>query len=572
MTYDSIEKSGLELTSFELNTKLDSLNKGFESSVKPENGVYYHNVDGINYSSISFQSVFDSIKVMSDGTIVDGRKTLGLKELSKHKINDLYREQNKKQQAGFAAEIVGTERENIMAQLDGSGTVVKRVDDLSAVKRAELGFKKNDPYVDKVRFKSDGKIEKVQTKFVGDSPSKCLSKLMSKKFEKYLTDVDELGNPKVDKIEVPNEFYDQLKNENIPQKRLELQKQLESVTKNGKTEEINKIQKQLNNLDLLDEKLDKSTVSTDEALSARMNYKDFCAKEAANQLKMVAKSAHNAGLESAKYAVGLTAAVSGVDNYQKYRSGELTGTEAIENTAKDTAIAGGVAYGTEIVTQLAGGSSVPAAVITMGVESYGDVKDYAEGDIDGGELAYNLGENAARVVGGAVGGAMGAAVGAAAGTVMGPVGNAVGGFAGGMAGGAAGSAIAAKAYEDTVENVSDSIENVKGFIDGEIDGQELAYNLGENYARAMGGVLAGDVAVQAYDVSVDFVSDRIDDVAEVSGDVIESIGETAGDMIENTKDMANDVKNAAGDALDSAADKIGNVTGKLADSIGNIGR
>lgn len=237
--------------------------------------------------------------------------------------------------------------------------------------------------------------------------------------------------------------YDDLK-ASISDERQSLQKQMERLSADGKTEELAKKQAKIDKLDKIESMVEKSTVTSKEALFAVEHPKLY----AAQQL-------NNAGLKDGGQAAALTAAVSGVDNFQKYRSGELTGTEAIENTAKDTAIAGGVAYGTEIVTQLAGGSSVPAAVITMGVESYGDVKDYAEGDIDGGELAYILGENAARVVGGAVGGAMGAAVGAAAGTVMGPVGNAVGGFAGGMAGGAAGSAIAAKAYEDTVENVSD---------------------------------------------------------------------------------------------------------------------
>lgn len=563
MTYDSIEKRGLELKSFELNTKLDSLNKGFESSVKPEGDVYYDSntvnlddsisknfmLDSVTITPEIRASALNAVKDMYHGKEVDGRNTLSLKEIHNWKVNSDYYDANIKQHAGYAAEVISTEKENVSFLAKQSGKKTYRVDDMPDSLRKQFGDRfaaKNDQYVDKIRIDKNGNVETVQTKFVGKDGKECLSKLKSKKYEKYLED------GKVDKIEVPKDYYDDVKS-NIANEQKSLKQQIERLTQDGKTEEVAKKQTKLDKLDKLDKMVESSNVTSKEAIFAVEHPKLYAAQQI-----------NNAGLKAGGQAAALTAAVSGVDNFQKYRSGELTGTEAIENTAKDTAIAGGVAYGTEIVTQLAGGSSVPAAVITMGVESYGDVKDYAEGDIDGEELAYNLGENAARVVGGAVGSAMGAA----AGTVLGPVGN----VAGGLAGGAAGSAIAAKAYEDTVENVSDSIENVKGFIDGEIDGQELAYNLGENYARAMGGVLAGDVAVQAYDVSVDFVSDRIDDVAEVSGDVIESIGETTGDMIENTKDMANDVKNVAGDALDSAADKIGNVTGKLADSIGNIGR
>ncbi len=50
-----------------------------------------------------------------------------------------------------------------------------------------------------------------------------------------------------------------------------------------------------------------------------------------------------------------------------------------------------------------GGFCLPAADVTFGVESYEDISDYAKGEIDGTELAYNLGENAAGVAGGFVG-------------------------------------------------------------------------------------------------------------------------------------------------------------------------
>ena len=36
-----------------------------------------------------------------------------------------------------------------------------------------------------------------------------------------------------------------------------------------------------------------------------------------------------------------------------------------------------------------GGFCLPAADVTFGVESYEDISDYAKGEIDGTELAYN---------------------------------------------------------------------------------------------------------------------------------------------------------------------------------------
>lgn len=169
--------------------------------------------------------------------------------------------------------------------------------------------------------------------------------------------------------------------------------------------------------------------------------------------------ANEMGIKSGLIAGGLTMAVSTVDNVSSYIDGEISAEDMVVDIVEDTAVAGAMGYGTAFVSTAVsqamsksssaliskvGGSCLPAAVVAFGVESYEDISDYAKGEIDGTELAYNLGENAAGVAGGFVGGAM---VGATVGTVAGPVGT----VAGTIVGGVVGCVIAAEAYATAVE-------------------------------------------------------------------------------------------------------------------------
>lgn len=161
-------------------------------------------------------------------------------------------------------------------------------------------------------------------------------------------------------------------------------------------------------------------------------------------------------------AASITAAVSTVDNVSKYMDGEITAQEAFIDIAKDTGAAGGIAYGTAFVSTAVsqamsdssqqlikslGKSGVPAAVISFGVQSYDSVIDYAEGTIDGKQLAYDLGESAVQVGGGIAGSAL---AGAAMGSVVPGAGTVVG-FGVGMVGGMVGCAVASEAYASAVE-------------------------------------------------------------------------------------------------------------------------
>ena len=309
-------------------------------------------------------------------------------------------------------------------------------------------FHRNDQYVDKVRLDAQGQIvERVQTKFFGDSGKEWLSKMMSKKNDKYF-------DGGVDKIECPKNYYDDVKR-NISEQKSSLEMQLEHVQAKGKADVAEQIRGKLDKLNKLDSMVEKSTVTTDEARFARMHPKAYAAKIFAKEAVGIS---HHEGLKSGALAAGLTFAVSTVDNVKSLIDGEITADEMIMDVMEDTATAGVMGYGTSFIStavsqamrssssqliQRVGGSCLPAAAVSFAVESYQDISDFAQGKTDGIKLAYDLGENAAKVAGGLKGGAL---AGAAAGAIAGPIGAVAGSIVGGMVG----CAVASEIYQTAV--------------------------------------------------------------------------------------------------------------------------
>ena len=110
--------------------------------------------------------------------------------------------------------------------------------------------------------------------------------------------------------------------------------------------------------------------------------------------------------------------------------------------------------------QKVAGSSLPVAVVSFAVESYDSLSAYAQGEIDGGELAYELSENAASVAG-----AMkGATIGATVGSVAGPVGTVAGGIVGGVVGAVVATEIYATAVELGAEGAEFLADNAEGLM------------------------------------------------------------------------------------------------------------
>lgn len=485
MMLDTFEQQAFDAPKFDISDKISSLHKSFENKLASVNGAFLNpetskmDTNAANWLGIENSdllepirtNVFETVKNMYEGVPngPEGEKTLGLKEISSWKVNKDYYEANIKQHAGFAAEVIGTAKENLMARLNDTGKTTYRVDDLTDDQRNQIKdqygddfAKKNDPYVDKIRTSADGTLERIQTKFVGSDASECLSKLQSSKFDKYFND------GKVDKVEVASDYYDEMKTKLIPDERESLKQQYDRVTADGKTDVAERIQSKMDRLDKIDSMLEKSMVSTDEAKTAVVHTERYTKRITVKESTMFG---NKAGVDSGLEAAALTAAVSTVDNVTKVMSGEISAQAAFVDVAKDTGTAGAIGYGTAFVgTAIAEGmensshvliksmgkAGIPAAVISFGVESYDAVSDYAQGKIDTDDLVYELGENVASVAGGTIGGVAGGALaGAVVGSAVPGVGTVVG-FAAGMAGGMVGSAVAAEAYKTAVAVGSDA--------------------------------------------------------------------------------------------------------------------
>ena len=203
-------------------------------------------------------------------------------------------------------------------------------------------------------------------------------------------------------------------------------------------------------------------------------------KKAATNIGEVYGTAHETGIKSGLVAAGITFAVSTVDNVSAYVDGEITAEEMVVDIVTETAAAGAIEYGSELISatvshamsksssaliQKVAGSSLPVAVVSFAVESYDSIADYAQGEIDGAELAYELGENAASVAG-----AMkGASIGAAVGSVAGPVGAVAGGIVGGVVGAVVATEIYATAVEIGAEGVEYLAEKAEGLMQDTVE-------------------------------------------------------------------------------------------------------
>ena len=406
-------------------------------------------------------NAYDIARKMFDG---EG-KSLGLKDINGWKRNLEYYDAQLRQQAGYAAEVIGTAKDNLAAQLEKTGLTTHRTDDL-------LGeFKKNDSLIDKVRKNEAGQIvERIQVKFIGSDGRQLLKKLASPKFGKYF-------DSKVDKIEIPSDYYDEIFSNNLIKEEISgLERQLEHAKQAGKTDVAAGIQSRIDRFQKIEKSLLRSRVSSSEARQAVIYPKTYIAR-------LFAKDIALGGLKQGALAGLATAAVSTVENTKKVMDGEITPMEAFGDVAKKTAVAGGIGTGIGFISEAAAltmsGSShtlirsmanlgIPALIVTVGIDSFDAIIDYSRGTIDGKDLAYNLGHSTAKVTGAATGMALGTkvgivaggAVGAAVGTVITPgagtligmkVGAEAGAVVGAVVGGLVGTAVASEAYKTMIE-------------------------------------------------------------------------------------------------------------------------
>lgn len=338
-------------------------------------------------------------------------KTLkkSLKSISKEDGNNNYEFQRIHQKAGFAAEVKDVARTNDDYIIKGNSTRKIRTDDLGRV---------NDPLYDSVLIDSDGNIIEgsgAQMKFLGaskkdptgeNSAARALSKLQSKKFQKYL-DADA-------KIDVPSDQYDNLVQE--ANKKIDnLSKQLDRLKETGNTEQAKKIQNQIKQLKKIKKNLRKSTLSTEEAVDAVKHPVLSTAND-------VARISHRAGIETAESSALIGGSVSMVKNLVLYCKGEIDGDEAVKNVVIETGNSAAMGYGTGVAGSALKGAmqnsklksvralsktNIAGSIVSVTVSANRTMSQYFNDEIDEEECMEELGEQ----VTGTISSAMFAAIG-----------------------------------------------------------------------------------------------------------------------------------------------------------------
>ena len=324
----------------------------------------------------------------------------GLKQIADEKINPDFEFQNIHQQAGFSAEVKDVARTNAERIIKGDSSRKIRTDDLGYV---------NDPLYDTISIDTKGDIvdgSGAQMKFLGVSKkdptgagnaARALEKLQSKKFEKYL-DQDV-------KIDVPSDQYDKMIQEtNI---KIEgLSRQLENQKNDGNIEQVQQLQERIDKLEQLKKNLRKSSVSSKEAVFARMHPGLSTARD-------VATVSFKAGVQMAKTAAIIGGSVSIVKNLVSVCKGEIEPDDAVINVAKDTTMISVGGFGTGFAgTALEGAmqnsksqymqtlskTNVAGTIVAVTVSATKTLTRYFTGEIDGVECLETLGEQGTGMV------------------------------------------------------------------------------------------------------------------------------------------------------------------------------
>ena len=324
----------------------------------------------------------------------------GLKQIHDEKINPEYKFQNIHQQAGFSAEVKDVARTNAENTIQGKAVRKIRTDDLGRV---------NDPLYDTVSIDKNGNIIEgsgAQMKFLGASENdpkgegnvaRALEKLQSKKFQKYL-DADT-------KIDVPSNQYDNLISE-ADSKIQSLTEQLDNQKKVGNEEQVQKLQEKIDKLEKIKRNLRRSSVSSDEAVLARLHPKLSTAID-------VAKVSHRAGIQTAQSSAAIGGTVSIVKNIVAVIKEEEDPLQAMKNVAKDTSITAGFGYATGFTGAALKGAmqnsqsgyiralaktNVAGTIVAVSVSATKTLSRYIRGEIDGLECLETLGEQGSGMI------------------------------------------------------------------------------------------------------------------------------------------------------------------------------
>lgn len=243
--------------------------------------------------------------------------TKGLKDIAGSKVNPQYQKQNLRQQSGFSAEVKESARYNAKKILEGSAERKVRTDDIGRV---------NDPLCDHVTLDQNGNIVSgsgAQMKFVGNTPKEAFKKLTSTNYEKYR----QAGV----KLEVPSDYYEGIQKEAAA----EIEKLQGQLARAKTPEQTARLQKKIDDCKVIQNNLQKSEVSNEDAMFARLHPGLSTAQDV---IKLSAK----AGAQAAAVSAAFAGSISIISNLVAVTKGEKPPEDALVDVAKNTGSAAAI--------------------------------------------------------------------------------------------------------------------------------------------------------------------------------------------------------------------------------------
>ncbi len=348
----------------------------------------------------------------------------GLTKVSHFNLNLEFQIQNKKQQAGFSAEIKHSARTNAKNIIAGNPERISRTDDVGSANHTKYDHVSID--------ESGNPILDSNGNFTGGSQQKNFyrvanyDRLFNKEFEHY----------KNTPINVPSDQYNDIINR-WESKIESLKRQEDSLRLNYRNDIADIKKEQIDKIEDAKSRLRKSEVSTEDAMEARVHHN-------LSTIKDVAKISQKAGLESAKIGAVFGAGFSTLKNTKAYLNNEKEIGNVIYDISKDTAVAVARSYVTGVSIAVVGGvlqasskeviknlakEKGPLAIVNTAVILSKQTVKLVSGIITLEEFAENTSVEGFMLASSMTGSNLGAVVGTA---IFPGVGTLVGGVIGGM--------------------------------------------------------------------------------------------------------------------------------------------
>ena len=312
----------------------------------------------------------------------------GLAGIAEHKVNPEYAAHNIKQQAGYAAEVATTSRDNAEAIIQRSEKRTWRSDDLPQ-------YGKNHNVVDRVQVLNGEIVEgsQAQMKFVGNR---------EQLFERIAAEDGKFARYRGIKLELPSEQFEGAAQE-CRETANKLRQQADVVERNGNSKQAEKLRRKAENYDQLADNVTDSGLTTEQAIFYREH------PVAATALD-IARTSHRAGLEGARYGAIIGGSISLLQNMLAAAQGKKEAGDAARDLAIDTAKAGALGYGSAFAgAAIKGGmqqsgrqavrtlanTNAPALAVAVVLSLGGSVKRYVADEISEAEFLVEVGEKGA---------------------------------------------------------------------------------------------------------------------------------------------------------------------------------